>query len=80
MGSRAQPVLLAEEIATLDPFEQETLLRKVAELNFQRGLQALSQKYRERLAAQGKLEQTADEVMAGLAHIREAIAASDCQT
>jgi hypothetical protein len=31
--------VLAAEIATLDPEEQETLWEKVAELNFQRGLE-----------------------------------------
>jgi hypothetical protein len=68
---------LAEQIAALDPPDQEALLKRVAELNFQRGLAALSQKYRERLAREGKLEQTADEVMAELKRIREKIAASE---
>ena len=68
---------LAEQIATLDPSDQEVLLTKVADLNFQRGLEALSQRYRERLAGQGKLDQTADEVMAELDQIRHEIAAHD---
>jgi hypothetical protein len=71
---------LAEKIATLDPSEQEILLEKVAELNFQRGLTALSQKYRERLAKEGKLDQKADEVMAELGRIREEVAADDYRT
>jgi hypothetical protein len=37
---------LATRIATLDPAEQDALWEKVAELNFQRGLEALAQKYR----------------------------------
>jgi len=36
---------LAQKIVTLDPSKQEVLLEKVAELNFRRGLEALSQKY-----------------------------------
>jgi hypothetical protein len=68
---------LAEKIATLDPAEQELLLEKVAELNFQRGLEALSKKYRERLAKQGKLDQKANEIMTELEQVREEIAAND---
>jgi hypothetical protein len=68
---------LAEQIAALDPSEQAELLDRVAELNLRRDLEALSQKYRERLAAEGKLGQAAEEVMAQLEHIREVIAAND---
>jgi hypothetical protein len=68
---------LAEEIATLDPEVQETLWEKVAELNFLRGLKGLSETYRARLAAEGKLDQTADAVMAELKQLREDIAAHD---
>lgn len=70
---------LAEQIAVLDPSEQEKLLEKVAELNFKRGLKTLSQKYRRRLAAKGKLAQKADEVMAELKQIREKIAVDEYQ-
>jgi hypothetical protein len=65
---------LAEQIATLNRREQETLLEKVAELNFQRGLKALSLQYRERLAQEGRLDQKAAEVMAELERVREDIA------
>ena len=68
---------LATQIATLDPAEQEALWEKVAALNFQRGLEALAQKYRVRLAAEGMLDQTADTVMAKLKKLREEIAADD---
>ena len=71
---------LATKIATLDPAEQEALWEKVAELNFQRGLEALAQKYRARLAAEGMLDQTADTVMAKLKKLREEIAANDYRT
>ncbi|MSS71889.1 MAG: hypothetical protein EXS64_10420 [Candidatus Latescibacteria bacterium] len=68
---------LAQQIVALGPLEQEELLERVADLNFQRGLEALSQKYRERLAAAGKLNQKADDVMAELGQIREGIAAHE---
>jgi hypothetical protein len=71
---------LAEKIAALDPSEQEILLERVAELNFQRGLEVLSQKDQERLAEKGELDQKADEVMAELEQIREEIAADDYRT
>ena len=70
---------LAEQIISLDSSEQEVLLDLVAELNFQRGLKALSDKYRARLALEGKLEQKANKVLAELRQIREDIAASDYQ-
>jgi len=68
---------LAERIVALEPIEQEALIEKVAELNFQRGLDFLSQKYRKRLAQEGKLDQSAAEVLAELAKLREEIAAHD---
>lgn len=69
--------VLAEQIVALDPSEQAELLDRVAELNLRRDLEALSQKYRERLAAEGKLGQKTEEIMAQLEHIREVIAAND---
>lgn len=71
---------LATQIVTLDPEDQELLWEKVAELNFQRGLETLSQEYRARLAVEGKLDQKADVVMAELKRLREEIAANDYRT
>jgi hypothetical protein len=71
---------LAEKIAALDPSEQEALIERVAELNFQRGLETFSQKYRERLTQEKKINQKADEVMAELEKIRQEIAADDYRT
>ena len=68
---------LAKRIVALDVFEQETLLDKVAELNFQHGLESLSQKYRERLAQERKLSQSAEEIMAELKQVREEITNSE---
>ena len=68
---------LAEEIVALDASKQEELFDRVAEMNFRRGLEALSQKYRERLSQKGALNQKAEEVMADLARLRQEIAADE---
>ncbi len=68
---------LAEKIAILEPSEQKELLEKIAELNYQHGLEDLSQKYRKRLAKEGKLNQNANEVMIELEKIREKIASDE---
>lgn len=50
---------------------------KDLDLQFQQELRVLSQAYRARLAKEGKLEQTAEEVMADLKQTREEIAAAE---
>lgn len=50
---------------------------KDIDLQFQQELRELSQAYRARLAKEGKLEQTAEEVMADLKQTREEIAAAE---
>lgn len=70
---------LSEQIAVLPPSDQERLWESVAEANFRRGLEAVSRRYRARLAAQGKVGQQAEEVMAELSHIREGVAADEYQ-
>lgn len=68
---------LAEEIAALDPPRQEELLDRVAEMNFQRGLDGLCRKYRERLSQKGTLDRRAQQVMEDLARFRQEIAADE---
>ncbi len=68
---------LAETIASLDPEQQAELLEKVAELNFQKGLETLSRRYMERLTLGGALEQSAYEILASLKEIREQVASND---
>lgn len=68
---------LAREITSLDPSEQQALLEKVAQINFRKGLHDLSEKYRERLAREDRLNVPPDEVWAELHHIREEVAAHD---
>ncbi len=75
MASKWQ--ILANEIASLDEREQRAVLERVAELNFRRGLNALSDQYRERLRQAGRIDQTAEEVLAELRRLREELAASD---
>jgi hypothetical protein len=55
----------------------ESLSEKVKELHFQEELEALSQAYRKRLSKEGKLNQTAEEVIVELKQIREEIAAHE---
>ena len=50
------------------------------ELSLQRGVEMLSQQYRERLEKERKLDQRAEDVMAELKQIREEIAANEYQT
>jgi len=68
---------LAREIVDLAPSQQEALLERVAQLNLQRGLRELSEKYRARLQNQDCLNNTPDEVWAELHRIREDIAGHD---
>jgi hypothetical protein len=67
----------AETITSLEPEEQESLLARVAKLNYRNGLIALSNKVRERLELEGKLNQKADEILEDLKKTREEIAADD---
>jgi predicted alpha/beta-hydrolase family hydrolase len=68
---------LAREITSLSPSEQQALIDKVARLNLQKGLHDLAEKYRSRLASEGRLNIPAEQVWAELHRIREEIAAHD---
>lgn len=68
---------LANVITALDPSEQQTLLDRVAQLNFQRGLHNLSEKYRARLARQSQLNSPPEKIWIELQRIREEIAEHD---
>jgi hypothetical protein len=68
---------VAQEIASWESAQQENLLQKLVDLNYRRGLKKLSEKIQKRLGAEGKLNQSVDEVFADLARIREAVAADD---
>lgn len=68
---------LAAKIAALGEHEQQALWGHVAELNFRRGLYALSEQYRERLRQQEQLDRSVEEILADLKQIREEIAAHD---
>lgn len=66
-----------DEIASWDLAQQENLLHKFVNLNYQRGSKKLSEQIRQRLAAESKLDQSVDEIFAELAQTRDAIAADD---
>jgi hypothetical protein len=68
---------LAREITSLEPSEQQALIDKVAQLNFQKGLHDLAERYRTRLAREDSLNVPVEEVWAELHRIREEIAERD---
>lgn len=68
---------LANVITGLEPSEQQALLDKVAQLNFQKGLHGLAEKYRARLTREGQLEMLPEKVWPELHRIREQIAEHD---
>ncbi len=68
---------LAKDIAALPPSDQEALIEKVAKLNFQKGLSELAEKYRARLAREGRLDISSEQVWAELTRIRDQIAERD---
>ncbi len=68
---------LANVITELEPSEQQALLDKVAQLNFQKGLHDLADKYRARLTREKQHEVPSEQVMIELHRIREQIAELD---
>jgi hypothetical protein len=68
---------LANVITEMDPAEQQTLLDKVAQLNFQKGLHDLAEKYRARLARDNQLNSPTEQIWIELHRIREEIAQHD---
>jgi hypothetical protein len=69
---------LAQQIADLPPEDQERVLDRAAALALQRGLRALSEKYRERLLKEGELDQPVEKIWEALRQIRNEVAARDC--
>ena len=68
---------LANVITELEPSEQQALLDKVAQLNFQKGLHDLAEKFRARLAREELLNTPSEQVWAELHRIRQQIAEHD---
>ena len=68
---------LARTITSLEPSQQQALIDKVAQLNFQKGLHELADKYRQRLLAENRLEVPSEEIWSELNRIRKEIAAND---
>lgn len=68
---------LARKITSLSSAEQQALIDKVTQLNFQKGLHDLADRYRSRLASEGLLDVPEEDVWAELRRIREEIAEHD---
>jgi hypothetical protein len=68
---------LANVITDLDPSEQQTLLDKVAQLNFQKGLHDLADRCRVRLARESQLKVPSEQIWIELHRTREQIAEHD---
>lgn len=69
---------LAQQIADLPPEEQERLLDRAAALGLRKGLRALSDRYRQRLRMEARLDQPVEEIWRALRQNREEVAARDC--
>ncbi len=68
---------LAVEISALEEHKQQVLWKHVAELDFSRGLHALSEQYQERLRQQGALSRSGEEILSELRTVREEVAVYD---
>lgn len=68
---------LAQQIAALPPEEQERLLDRVAALTLQRGLRSLSEKYRERLRRESRLDESVEAIWEALQRVRQEVATCD---
>lgn len=65
---------LAQELARLSLNEQRQAQRRAVQLRYKQGLACLSDMLRARLTAEGKQDQSAEEIWAELHNIRESIA------
>jgi hypothetical protein len=65
---------LAKTITALPPEEPEALIDKLADLSFQKGFADLSDRYRARLAREGRLDIPTEEVWEELRRIRKEVA------
>lgn len=68
---------LAEKIAGLDSKTQESLLKKIAELNFQSGLNNLTKKYQKRIEIEKNSDQNSEEILKKLKQTRAEVATED---
>ncbi|HLF82536.1 MAG TPA: hypothetical protein VI410_12270, partial [Anaerolineales bacterium] len=60
---------LAQQIADLPPEEQERLLDRAAALALRKGLRAVSERYRQRLRREARLDQPVEEIWRALRQI-----------
>lgn len=69
---------LAQTITALPRADQEALIDQVVQLNFQKGLMDLSDRYCARLRREGRLDIPAEEVWEELRRIRDEVAERAC--
>ena len=68
---------LATLITNLESSQQQALLDKVAQMNFQKGLNDLAGKYRARLVRENQLNSSPEQIWVQLHRIRDEIAQHD---
>ena len=68
---------LAQQIASLEEPDLQALLDRIEELSSRRGINALSDRYRNRLEGQGKLNEEAETILLKLKQIRQEIASRE---
>ena len=68
---------LARQIASLKESDLKALLERVEELSFRHGLNALADRYRERLKEQRELDEGTEEILLELQQIRQEIASRE---
>jgi hypothetical protein len=68
---------LARTITALEPAAQQALIDKVAQLNFQKGLSDLADRYRARLLVENRLDVPPEQIWSELHRIRQEIADHD---
>jgi predicted nucleotide-binding protein len=68
---------LAQQIASLGESDLEALLDRVEELSFRGGITTLSDRYRNRLGREGKLNEGAETILFKLKQIRHEIASRE---
>jgi hypothetical protein len=68
---------LARQIASLEDSDLKVLLERVEELSFRHSLNALSDRYRERLNKQRELDEGTEKILLKLHQIRQEIASRE---
>jgi hypothetical protein len=76
-GGRTMTARVEEQIASLEESDLQALLERVEELSFRRGINAVSDRYHNRLEREGKLNEGAETILLKLKQIRQEIASRE---